>query len=192
MYHDTFYGGVTGDGYNPWTLNTPGVLNVNIESGSTIRKAFLFVSVYESPVKRLLKFNGIDIELSYDNILDNEYTFDSGAAETKINTLYVDVTELIDPLLNTYSIIPPFNQTYPLLGGTYTEFYLLVLYENSLLQKTAISIFVNDQNANAINLYNFQSLNPMNMSNNIGLSIHSDHFCDTTQDGSFVKINSQT
>lgn len=189
VYQDVFYGGVTGDGYNPWYLNNPGFFNINIEPSSTIRKAFLFVSVFESPDERQINFNGNIIKLNSSNAIDNTYLFVAGPIEYNIKTLLVDITDLIDPLLNVYSIIPPFNQTSPLAGGSYTEFYLLVLYENPSLQKTAVSIYVNDQNPNAINLYDFQNINPMNLSNNVGLSIHSGQFCDSIQDGSFVKVN---
>ena len=191
VYQDVFKGGVTGDGFNPWYFNESGNFNIQIEPNSTIRKAYLFVSVYETPDTRTLNFNGTNIELNIENSIEINNTVITYTNITNyiVKPLIIEVTNLINPLISTYPITPPLNQPSPNLGGAFVEYYLFVAYENTALPIINTSIFVNDKDAESVQQFPLLNLNPINLSQDVGLAIHSSHFCDTFVDGSYVKVS---
>jgi len=192
FYQDVFYGGVTGDGYNPFTLETTGTFDVYMEPGSTIRKAFLFVSALtrDSVEDNSLLFNGALVGLSNVFALDNEYFLDpSGPSIDSYKTIAFDVTNLISSTMLSYSITPPANQNPTGSGGVYTNFYLYIAYDNPSLNKISTFVLLNNQDAQPSLNYSFINVNSISLSNNIGFTFNTRAFCDTLDDGSRVYID---
>ena len=188
-YQDLFHGGVTGNAFNPWYWNVSGNIEISIEPGSSIRKAYLFISIYNNPNERTIYFNGVPLIVNESLSVGNEYFFIYNSNVWKVRTIMYDVTSLIDPTQNTYSIVPPPNQPPPSSGGFYTEFYLYVAYENPSLSLVNTFIAFNDIQPQENMIYIIDELNTMDLSKNIGLALHSSHICDTVQDGSYVFID---
>lgn len=186
IHQDIFKGGVTGDGYNPGFSYNPGVFNVHIENGSTIRDAFLFSTAYNSPLPMKVILNGSDV------FLDSSSN-DSFLVELS-NTLYptkisiTDVKHLINPNQNSYSFTPPYQYS-PSLGGAYAEFYLYITYNNPLLSSVNTVIYFNQQNSGQLQNYNLTISNPMDFSKPVALALGAGSFCDTINDGSYIKVN---
>ncbi len=196
FYQDVFYGGVTGDGYNPFTLETTGSFDIYIEPGSTIREAYLFVSILtrDSVVDNSFFFNGSLINLSDNLALENEFTVGLVGVTNRLKykTIVFDVASMINPLLTSYSITPPLNQNSIGTGGIFSGFYLYVTYDNPSLSKIGTNILINNQDAQASVNYSFASANPFDLTNNIGFTFNTDSFCDTSAvlaDGSYVYID---
>ncbi|MFN5415965.1 MAG: gliding motility-associated C-terminal domain-containing protein [Flavobacteriia bacterium] len=189
VYQDIFKGGVTGDGNTSWFYNDPCTLNINIEANSSIRKAFLFVNVYNEPVNRVLNFNGNEIFLDENDAFANIFLMNINNTPFSMRTLIFDVTSFVSPTNNTYTIIPPQNQPSPNLGGAFSDFYLYVTYDNPNLSKINSSIFLNKQNAEDLIVFPILNINPIDLNQNVALAIHSQHFCNIFEDGSFILID---
>lgn len=189
FYKDIFNGGVTGDGFNPWFSGSDGYFVLNIPTGSTIKEAYLFCNVQEHPINSNLYFNNQLIHLNHNDACENEFQVDYGSSYWKVKTLVIDVKNYINPNQNTYHIIPPEGQLSPTIGGGFTEFYLLVCYENPSYQKINPVVIINNQNADFNVDYQITDLNPINLSSDLGLALHTGHFCDTITEGSYLKVN---
>jgi len=191
IYQDIFRGGVTGDAYNPWLSSTPGQFDIYIEPGSTIRKALLFVSEVKNPSSDgVINFNGTSLIVNQTFASSPQYNYISGSTIRTYRTLLIDVTHLVSPTQNSYpiSIIQPL----PIGGGFYAAFYLYVAYENPILNKVCALASVNDVQPDAVMNYSFSSMNTIDISQNVGLAIHSSDFCDTIKDGSYILIEGDT
>jgi gliding motility-associated-like protein len=186
---EIYNGGITGDGYNQWASNQPGQLDVYIEPGSTIKRAILFASVIGDPEDRIANFNGTPIVLSASNSINDYYIVSYAGFNLRYRDIGVEVTELINPTINTYNLVPPFQNSLFIEYGAYINFYLLVLYENPLLPIINSNVFVNDIQPQAIQSYSLINLNPFDLSKSVGLGLNSDHFCDIIQDGSFISLD---
>lgn len=192
VYQDILKGGVTGNGYNPNYTNDIGMINVQIASGSIIKKAFLFSIIYQNPDPSVLYLNGNPIILNSKDAIINDNVLENGGSIYRIRSLITDVTSIIDPLDNSYLLIPPQNQALDIYTfGGFSDYYLLIVYENSSLPKTAITIFANDKNANYMVNYPITNINPIDLNSNVAFTLNSSWFCDTLGDGSYVKINNQ-
>lgn len=193
IYQELIHGGVTGNGYNSSLSNDIGIINVNIEAGSSIKKAFLFTTIYQDPIDDLLYLNGHSIMLNPNESSPIEYTANIGGNGIyRIRSLITDVTAFIDSFDNSYNIIPPQNQNQDIFNfGGYSNFYLLIIYENLSLPQTAITIFTNNKNANYLVNYPITNINPIDLNYNAAFTLNSSWLCDTLGDGSYVKINNQ-
>ncbi|MBL1281116.1 MAG: hypothetical protein COA33_012620, partial [Fluviicola sp.] len=196
FYQDVFYGGVTGDGYNPFTLEDSGTIDIYIEPGSTVREAFLFITILtiDTVADNTFFFNNTLISLSESFALNNGFTRDIvGVIDDFIyKTLVIDVSSLIDPLVSSYSITPPVGQNGTGAGGVFSGFYLYVSYDNPSLSKIGASILINNQDAQASVSHSFSNVNSIDVNNNVGLAFNTDSFCDTVSaidDGSRVYID---
>jgi gliding motility-associated-like protein len=190
-YQDVFKGGVTGDAFNAWNITIGGNFDIYIEPGSSIRKAFLFVSVYNSPDPVTLYFNNSPIVLNSQNTFNNDAYYIYNSNIRRIRTLMMDVNPLVHPSQLSYPV-SALNQSATLLPGIYCEYYLYVAYENPNLQEVCANVYVNNIQPNAHMPYNFSNLNPMNTTSNIGLAINGSNMCDTIADGSYVKVDGTT
>lgn len=113
FYQDVFHGGVTGNGFNPFVLEHTGQIDVHIEPGSVIRKAYIFVSLRKeiglihSPPDNYINFNGTTFPLKWNDSYGVEYSVTPAPIVTYINDLIViDVTNYINPNSNSYSLVP--------------------------------------------------------------------------------------
>jgi gliding motility-associated-like protein len=192
-YQDILNGGVTGGGYNPtWNSNSPGVIQLYIEPGSTIRKAFLLVGMYNNPTPNSMQINGTTVQL--DNTMIATETFTQMRIGGNLHYLQsgvIDITNLIDVSVTTLNITPPVLQPNINIGGRYVEFYLYVVYENPLLTTTNALIVLNEQNSAGIMNYSIYP-NTINLSNNVGFALQTSSICDTINDGSYVSVDGTT
>jgi gliding motility-associated-like protein len=197
-YQDIYRGGVTGDGYNPFNIEATGTLDIYIESGSTIRNAFLFVTVvkYDTVIDNTILFDGNLLNLSWSDALNNGYNMDpSGAGIYEYRTIAIDVSQYMNPSQTTYTLTSPSGQIATGTNGVYGAFYLYVTYENALLPTVNASVIVNDQDAQPFLGYSLVNLNVIDTTNNVGFAFNSDSFCDTVagiEDGSYISIEGTT
>lgn len=188
IHQDTYYGGVTGDAFDPWLSWVTGELNVHIEPGSTIRKAYLFSNSYNKPTEEgIIYFDGTPILVSSDMNINQPYYFYSSNIR-EIQTQMIDVTALINPTQSTYTI----SVDSPTPVEFFAQFYLYISYENPTLSKVNSVVVANDIQPNTIMNYPLSHLNLIDTSKNVGLAIHTSDFCDTIQDGSYILIESDT
>lgn len=192
IYQDIFNGGVTGDGYDCSFSNDPGILNVNINPGSTIKKAILLTTMYQHPANATFFLNSNPVILNPQNDLINEYWESYSGSNYLISTLISDVTPYINSSDNSYNLIPVQNQSANITNdGGYASYYLLIVYENPLLPKMALAIYNNNKNAYYFVNYPITELNPIDLNYEVGLTLNASDICDTVNDGSYVKINTQ-
>ncbi|MDT8413653.1 MAG: gliding motility-associated C-terminal domain-containing protein, partial [Vicingaceae bacterium] len=189
FYQDIFYGGVTGGGFSSGIGDgANGQIIVNINPVSTIKKAYLFCNRYGAaqPVNVTLNSNVYRFDLS-NQVTNNFLAFFASNDTIKCSLHAIDITNDINPLQNTYNISYP-NQITNIFDK-YGAFYLLIFYENPILQKTAISIILNETNATSNVSYQFNNLLPIDTLSPVGMAIHSDIIWDTVQDGSNIFVN---
>jgi gliding motility-associated-like protein len=192
VYQDILNGGITGNGYNSGFSNDIGIINVNIEAGSSIKKAFLFTSIYQNPSPATIYINGNAIDLNCNDALVSDFFSAYGATIYNMKSIITDITNIIDPNDNSYTLIPPQNQSNDIFtNGGFLSFYLLIIYENTSLPESNISVFFNDKNSYYSINYLFSELNPIDTNYNVAFTINATDICDTFIDGSFVKINNQ-
>jgi PKD repeat protein len=190
VFSDYFHGGVTGSGFNASVSS--GQIDLNIPTGSTIKKAYLFASATrlkdfnDFPADINLSINNQNVVLSVNNTLNNNYTVNLGNQPLflELKTIVKDITNL--NIFNINNLVMPIQDYYEY----FNEFYILVLYNNSNMPLTAIDVFVNKKNSIALMNYNIISSLKMNTNNPIGLALNTSHICDTIHDGSFVFVNS--
>ncbi len=193
FYSDVFKGGVTGYGFNPFVLEHTGHLNIHIEPNSTIRKAYLFVTVAKAEtttnvLDNSFVFNGNVFALKWSDAIGDEYNDIVGGHVIKNKTIAFDVTNYISPNINSYTLIPAQNQDPTgAIKGVYFNYYLFVSYENSVLPTVGAQIILNSQNSQQTLIYNTAINADINY--NIGFTFNSYAFCQTVWDGSYVLIN---
>jgi len=188
FYQDVFYGGVTGAGFSSGVGDgASGQIIVNIDPSSSIKKAYLFCNRYNDAQPVNVTLNSNIYNFNSTNQVGNDFlTFITN--DTIICAVHaIDITNDINPLVNTYNIGYP-NQS-PFFYK-YGAFYLLILYENNSFQKTAISIILNEKNATANVSYQINNLLPIDTLDPVGLAIHSDILWNTPNDGSYIYVNS--
>jgi len=192
-YQDVFRGGVTGGGYNPtWNSNQSGEIQLYIEPGSTIRKAFLFIGTYTNQVYPVLsnsqiEINGNNIALSHEITGINHFTLTLGGGGPPHNLRQgvIDITQLMDPNESLLQVTPP--STYS--NGAYIEYYVLVAYDNLSMPETNIAVILNEQNSSGIMNYSISGINSFSTLSAVGFGVQTSHICPTTNDGSYVFIN---
>jgi hypothetical protein len=190
FFSDYFRGGITGGGYNPLNFDFTGQIDLNIPLGATVRKAFLFSSASKHigftdfPEPRTILINGQSVTISMDDALNNNYIVGSQFIPLfEMRTIIKDITNL--NLSSVINISPPSQ----ILPPYYWEYYILVLYENSLLPYVVVDVYINAQNADSLMNYTLNTSLVLDTFSNIGLALNASQFCETIQDGSNVLIN---
>jgi len=195
LYQDVFRGGVTGAGYNPtWNSNAQGVIQLHIEPGSTIRKAFLLVGTYTNIVYPTLGQSSIQIN-GNSIVLDSNITGSSsftlilgGGGSYNLKTGVIDVTNIMDASVTSMTIVPPASYN----NGRYIESYLIVAYDNPILPESNVIIVLNEQNSSGIMNYLINDINIIDTTTSIGLAVQTAAICNTIWDGSYVSLNGTT
>jgi hypothetical protein len=195
-YQDTFTGGVTGGGYNPGYTSNAGEINVYIAPNSTIRKALLFVGVYNFPDDRVALLNGVPVLMSSNNAIEPRHYFitETGLILNQA-TLIIDVTDNISATMDGSNIVlvtPPTGQPSVSVGGRFVEYYLLIAYDNPNMDIVNIAAVVNQQDYSGIMDFEINGINTINLEYPVGCAIHSSHLCNNTWDGSYINIDNST
>lgn len=190
FYQDVFYGGVTGGGFSTGVGAGSGTINLHIEPGSTIRKAFLICQRFQNPSPTYITINSIPYLLDESSELTS-YMIVTHSQKSGVHV--VDITSDIDPNQNTYFTTIP----YPASGNpeiAYNVVYLLILYENSTLPKSCVNVILNNQNLEDNNnkFYFVSNISPINTNFPVGFAVNTERVQDPIifNDGSHVFFNS--
>ena len=189
FYQDVFHGGVTGDGYNSGNLTSTDTLRISLDSSSSIRKAFLFVhfaqTVAGNPTDRIFNFNGSEMKAIFNQRIV-EFNVTNGFLE---GILVFDVSNFISSSDEQYLITAPMGQELSPVNTTYFQYYLFVCFENPLLPIIATSVVLNNMDSQHTLNFPFMELNTINLTCDVGFTFVGNSMCDTSQDGSYLKIN---
>ena len=184
--------GVTANGgsaaFGSGTLNLP----VQIPSNSTIKKAYLIAARDSLADDFTITLNGINYTFTSNSIVTNEFLAynDIGFIRPNSGMHIMDITNDINPSITNYSlVIPPHPNP---LKGSYMLFYLYIVFENPLLSKTALNLYLNKYDVSPFISYNLSNMNKINNLNPVCLAIVNTYACDTIQDGSYVAVNANT
>lgn len=194
FYSDCLYGGVVGDGYSPWIQGYEGQIQLPIPTGSIVKKALLFSNIYKyehniiPAINKEILINGLPVTLTEQSTLNNPvYLF---ANSTYVETIAIDITEYIDINIISYDLTTFVSQS-PTVTPLFSDFYVIVLFENSMMPITCIDIFVNNHNAMSTVDYTLVPSNLIHTNGDIGLAVHGSSICDTLGDGYYVHVNNQ-
>lgn len=196
FYSDCFYGGVTGGGFNPGLSPANSTITLNIPTNATIRKAFLFATSVKYINQTnfvdsiVLTINGDSVWIGKQHTFHNNYTKEYGFSSshyTEYTTLIKDITQLSS--IQNQSI---FNITSTLQIGfpAIWRYYILILYDSNILSKTAVDVYINNQNYQPELNYSLFASNDIDYSEDVGIALNTGDICDTIDDGSFVYVNS--
>src|SRR5690554_1609313 len=198
FYQDIYHGGVTGDGIGTYVSEVSRDFNVNIPLNSIIKKAFLFMTTIKVQSSNLDNaFHNRNFTFNNNNILlnnaDTVTSFRSYGHPNpyliNIGLFAIEVTNIVSATQNTYTLTPPINQSSSAENGVFSDFYLFIAYENPGMDKINTAIILNQQDAAQTLSYHIDSLNAIDLANDVGFSFHSTWFCDTIKDGSYVSVN---
>ena len=190
FYQSTYKGGVSYDGKSyysqSWTVADSIKFQNSAPIGCAIKKAFL-ISLKESCVtSNTHPAFDLPVSFQYNNHKIQFDTTDNVTPEFYSNTIGVysqcwmcvkDVTTLTQNNNNVLSI--PCQGCNPNVCESYQYdgFYLLLLYENSTYSNVNVALYLNNTSfINPIMNYTLTGLNPINTSNDVGLSIEAN--CD--------------
>ena len=194
VYSDIIYGGVTGNGCS--TANGSGTITfpIQIPPNSTIKKAYLIAACDSLADDITITLNGISYSFSNISIFTNGFNalFNPSYPINRPNSSMhlLDITNDMDSSINNYSLYTPPQPN--VFKGAYTFFYLYIVYENLSLPKISCNLFLNTKDVAPLTSYNLNNLSPLVTNKPVGLGVATTYFCDTTQDGSYVKVNSNT
>ncbi|PWH85176.1 T9SS type B sorting domain-containing protein [Brumimicrobium oceani] len=184
LYQDICKCGVTGGGFSAGGGAGTGVVDVFIEPGSTIKKAILIAfSVGENIVSDDITINGTKYSFNNNDAISSFYA----SSFFSKNTIYQkDITSDISPSTLIYNITVSQN----LNLTKFTSAFLYIVYENSVLTKTATSIFINNKDLTSVSTsYNIDNILPINNLHPVGFSLYSDIIACPGDAGSNIQIN---
>jgi hypothetical protein len=170
LYQDIFSGGVTAGGFSTGMGAGSGTVQLYIEPGSTIRKAFLFAfSTFDAAEN--LYVNGTPFLFSETNRVS---TFNHANQDfTPIHLHMNDVTEwLIDNYTDNFLMSVNIQSGMP-FEAAFAPF-IVVMYDNMDLVKTAITIVGNNQPLIGNELYSVSNLFNIDTNNPVGFALYTD------------------
>lgn len=191
FYQDICKCGVTVAGFSIAlnSGNNIGEFDIHIEQNSTIKRAFLFSH-------RFGLADPVTIQLNNNNFVFNDQNrvspifLAAGTFFAKEQAVHViDVTNLIDPNEQTYSVTFPSQNS--CVGCSFGNVFLVVIYENSNFNENLSTyILLNDQNESFTNNFSLTNLNSKNNLFPVLFSIYSDRIGNSEPfDGSVFKLN---
>ncbi len=190
---DCFKGGVVGDGYTAWYNGGVGTIQLPIPAGCTVKKAYFFSNIYKwqnnmiPALDKTIEINGQSLLLSESYQIGGQFYF--SPIQDSVSVIAIDITSFINPNDTIYTINPNNTGQSPVQTPIFSDFYILVLYENPTFDNTCIEILINTQNSAPTINYSINPANILSQTNNLGLSIHSSSICDDNNDWFEVFIN---
>jgi PKD repeat protein len=191
-YSDCFDGGIVGDGYTAWYTGGISQVSLPVPTGSTIKKAFFFSNIYKwqgsnvPASDKTIEINGQTLVLSEQYNLGNIVYMPT--LQSYSSTVIVDITNFINPSISNY-VINPFTNVSPVETPLYSDFYILVLYENPTFTTSCIDIYINDKNPFPLLSYLANITNTFDISEQVGLAVHAWGICNNSDDWYEVFIN---
>jgi hypothetical protein len=184
LYEDQFNGGVTGGSFSTGVLGTgSGVINLNIDPSSTIRKAYLIVGRLGPSAAFTVMLN--TMSLTFD--ASNEATpgFNCPIYGGLSNVHAIDITSQVNPAVNVYNI------SYSQSGGGnnfFTDFYLYVAYENNAMSLVNTVIFLKTLDFIFTEQYTLNLTYPIDTLVPVGFAMHGGYMCDNNSDGENITV----
>jgi len=183
FYQDTYKGGVSFDGraYEGFDYLAPDtiIFQNSVSIGSTLKKAYLIsqrlnsFNISDPPITDIplhIIFNNNNIIIDSADIVANYYNCNYSNPSGSLSTIVKDITAFAINSNNT--LITPCQGCNVQNGqAVYDGFYLMLLYANNSMPTINTVVFLNNQTNNTIMQHNFTGLNPINTSNDVGLSI---------------------
>ena len=192
VYSDVVYGGATGNGASTGSGSGTVNFSTQIPPNSIVKKALLVVARDSLADDITIVLNGTNYTFSDSTIITNGFNALTSPPLFRPNSSIhmIDITLDIDSSINNYSLtIPPqFNS----FKGIYRVFYLFIVFENPIYPKINCNLFLNTQDVFPITNYNLTELTPIDNTKPVSLGLLTTDFCDTIQDGSYVKVNNDT
>lgn len=194
FHQDVFYGGVTGAGWSTGAgVWGSGTLEIEIEPGSTIKNAWLFMYRLGKPDPGFFTINNTTI-FHEDLIKINEvFHFEMGAVEL----YFMDFKSFVSVGINNYAFTIHIESagdgsSFPELNWQWCNPIIYVEYENPSLDKVSTSLWYNDKDFRGFEEYEFYGMNPINTGNDVGLSLMLDRACSNPIDRTFVLVNNDS
>ena len=182
-YQNSYKGGISYDGrsYQSFDyLQADSIVFQNIIPASSILKKALLISqrinsidisaphIPDTPLK--LIFNGTSFFIDSSDIVTNYFNCDYSNPSGSLSTVVKDVTAFA--MNNNNTLITPCQACNTLFGqAVYDGFYLVLLYSDNNMPTVNTAIFLNNQSDYTTMIHNFSSLNPINTTYDVGLSI---------------------
>src|SRR5690606_30941982 len=171
FHQDVFRGGVTAGGFSTGMGIGSGTVQLYIEPGSTIKKAYIFTFSTGLNTSESIIING------------QNYTFNNSSKLVSfthtnfyfspINIHCIDFTNVLNiSPTNSFQINIPNQNGLPFLG-VFAPF-IYIEYLNNSLPVVNTCVVLNKQNLIGSEVYNLSNLNPINISSPTGFSIYSD------------------
>ena len=178
FHQDVFFGGVTAAGFSTGisagTAFTDDTITVNIEPGSTIRNAWMFVYTMGYPDELSIVLDGNLVQIDTSLHFLSEFT-NSNPQSNPIRLYSVDISNIITPAQLTYPV--EILNIHDAINWGWWCPVIYVEYANSNLDRISTSLWYNDSNMDGEVEYDFSGLNTIDFSNDIALSIFVDR-CD--------------
>ncbi len=116
FYQDIFHGGVTAGGFSTGQGSGSGTVNLYMESGSVIRKAYLFSYTERYPPIAPITVNGIPYTFDTLNCIMNITHLSIYATPTRLYAKDI-TTDLITSPTDIFNITIPFQPGLPINAG---------------------------------------------------------------------------
>lgn len=169
-YQDVFHGGVTAGGFSTGLGAGSGVVDLYIEPGSTIRKAYLFAFSTINADEVLY----INNSAFYFNSENRVASF--GTTASWFSPIHLHVIEVTNWLQSNFT--DSFNMEVPSQPGMPYEGvfapYMCIAYNNPLMPPVNVAIFGNTQELIGNEEYNISNMNPINTQYPVGFSLYTD------------------
>lgn len=166
-----------------------GIVELYIEPGSTIRKAYLFSYTIGYPPSVPIIINDVPFFLDTLNCIMSVSHTNPSVKPVRIH--FYDFTQDLSNNITTTFNIALFDNAQPNLPantGWWTAF-LYIEYDNPFLPIVSTAIWVNDKNYIGYESYVMGGMNPFNTNYPVGLSLFIDRACNVTEDGTIVTLN---
>jgi gliding motility-associated-like protein len=171
FYQDIFKGGVTVGGFSTGLGTGSGFINLHIEQGSVIRKAFIFTYSTGENTSQLINVNNTNYLFDPDNTVvffpfKNTYF-------SPISLHCIDITNELNNLLTSQFIITIPTQLELPFKGVFAPL-IYITYENTTLSTINASIVLNKQSLIGNEYYGLNNINPIFTNYPVGFSIYTD------------------
>ncbi len=170
MYQDVFHGGVTAGGFSTGQGIGSGVVQLHIEPGSVIRKAFLLAysaNIQEDSViinNETFSFNQINCIESFQ--ITNIYF-------SPLHLHCIDITQwLQNNLTDNFSVTTIYQAGLP-FKGVFAPF-IWIAYENTSLPIVGTTLITNTQSLTGNEYYAINDLNVVDLTKPVGFSVYTD------------------
>ncbi|MFA5670685.1 MAG: gliding motility-associated C-terminal domain-containing protein [Balneolaceae bacterium] len=171
FYSDVFHGGVTAGGFSTGLGVGSGVVNLHIESGSTVRKSLILTFSTGKHTNQPIEINNIDYYFNSSNVISS-----FSITNPYFSPIYlhcIDITNILNSLpTSVFSITVPSQPELP-FEGVFAPF-IYIAYENPTLSVCNTNIIINNQDLIGDETYTVNNLNPISTSFPVGFSLYTD------------------